>query len=375
MCSRIRPRHELVFDHGSRRDRDQHVVRWCFGPRHRRGNPGWVSVRARALGLEPRSPRVSAGEKAAWRAAYENGSTVADLARESGRYPATISNALTEAGIHVVSGAERVRRWPVRHDAFSPPLTTEAWYWIGFLAADGYVRRSRVCLGLKPSSAPSLRRFMEFVGSPERPLRITAAGNQLAAEVSSAQIVRDLAQHGLLPAKTLSLTIRRLAAAQPAFWLGYLDGDGCVCISRRNGVPTIHLVGTRAVMEDASAFIASVVPDRRPSVHRHSSGGVLWIVRASGHTAREVARALLAPHAPSLEPKRERLEVASTYESRVTRAKAAVRRRRCALCGAAVERMPSQLTTTHVFCTRDHYREWRSGARRGTNLRNEGTAS
>ena len=325
------------------------------------------------LGLEPRSPRVSGGEKEAWRVAYENGSTVAQIARESGRYAATISKALTEAGIRIVAGAERVRRWPVRHDAFSPPLTAEAWYWIGFLAADGYVRRSQVCLGLKPSSAPTLRRFMEFVGSAERPLRITAAGNQLAAEVSSAQIARDLARHGVMPAKSLSLTISREAAAQPAFWLGYLDGDGSVCISR-TGVPTIHLVGTRAVMEDASTFISGVVPDRHPSVHRHSAASVLWIVRASGHTAREVGRALLASHAPSLEPKRDKLEAASVYESRVTRAKAAVRRRPCAWCGAAVERMPSQLTPTRVFCSGEHYREWRAGGHGGPSLRNEEAA-
>ena len=67
---------------------------------------------------------------------------------------------------------------------------------------------------------------------------------------------------------------KRRSRAEPAFWLGYLDGDGCVVISP-DGVPRIHFVGTRALMGQCAAFLAAGILDRRPSVHRHSAEGIL----------------------------------------------------------------------------------------------------
>jgi hypothetical protein len=318
-------------------------------------HPSWVSVRAAKLGLAPRSPRVTPAERAKWCAEYRRGFTVDAIATAAGRHRDTVRKALEEEGVTTVN---RARKWPVHAAAFSEPLNAEAWYWIGFLAADGYVRRSAVSLGLEPKCAAALRRFLAFVGSPDRPLYVTAKGRQLSATVHSAAIVADLARHGVVPRKTYSLCISREAAAEPAFWLGLLDGDGSVVISR-DGVPTIHLVGTRSVMEDAATFFAAVGMVKRPSVHRAARGGVLWTVRASGHSARELARCLLAAHHESLEPKRRRLETAAVYESRVTRAKLAPRRKRCGYCGSWIERLPSQMQSPHVFCSTDHFHEWR----------------
>jgi hypothetical protein len=90
-------------------------------------DPGWVSVRAAKLGLPPRSPRVSTDEKTEWCAAYGNGATISDLSRRSGRYSTTIRKVLVEAGIDIIDAPTRARKWPVRNEAFAPPLSSEAW--------------------------------------------------------------------------------------------------------------------------------------------------------------------------------------------------------------------------------------------------------
>jgi hypothetical protein len=325
-------------------------------------SPGWVSRRARRLGLPPRLEGFSARESAAAAEAYRAGGSLREIAAQLGRSVEAVRASLLRSGFAIVGPAERSRRWPVHHDAFSPPLSSEAWYWLGFLAADGSVARTRVSLGLSPSSEPALRRFGRFMGCPDKPLRGTAKGRQLVLDVHSAIVVADLASHGIRPRKTWDLQLSATAAEVPAFWLGYLDGDGCVVISPE-GVPKIHFVGTRACMRQCSEFLVSKVLDRRPSVHRHSNRGIIWEVAVSGDNARRLAEELLLSRPVSLEAKRAKLENASRYESRVARTREAVRRRRCDWCGAWLTRSPSRMLGRHAFCNASHFGYWNARQR------------
>jgi hypothetical protein len=345
-------------------ERDREVVAgWANGSSVRElatrtgRSAGWVSTRARRLGLPPRRAAFSQAEAGAAIAAYERGDTLTDVARQLGRSVEAVRAALVRAGVKLIGAGDRSRRWPVDHRAFSMPLSSEAWYWLGFLAADGNVTGTRVSLGLSPASESALRRFGAFMGCPEKPLRSAARGRQLVLDVHSSTVVADLALHGIRPRKTWELRASVAAAQEPAFWLGRLDGDGSVVISP-TGVPKIHLVGTRALMEQYAAFLAATALNRRPSVHRASTASILWEVAVSGDNARRVAMLLLQAHAVSLEAKRAKLEVTARYASSLTRARAAVRRKRCAWCGAWVIRFPSQMRGDRVFCNQSHFGKW-----------------
>jgi hypothetical protein len=318
----------------------------------------WVSRRARALGLELRSRPLSRPEVDAAINAYRDGWPVTEIAAYLGRSKEATRNALVGAGLRIASGAERARRWPVDHHAFGAPLTCEAWYWLGFLAADGNVRGTRLTLGLAPSSEAVLHRFQAFLGCPEKPLRLGARGRQLIADVHSPQIVRDLAAHGVVPRKTWTLQVSAAAAAEPAFWLGNLDGDGSVVLGH-SGVPMLIFVGTRPLMEQCATFLAEEILDFRPRPGPHSQTTAIWLVRVSGDNARRVSAVLLNAHSESLEAKRTKLAAAVEFRSAVTEARAAVRRRRCDWCGAWVERFPSQMRGERVFCNQSHAAQWR----------------
>jgi hypothetical protein len=296
-------------------------------------------------------------EAAAALAAYQTGDSLTAVAAQLDRSVEAVRAALVRAGVMIIGSAERSRRWPVNHRAFSSPLSSEAWYWLGFLAADGNVAGTRVSLGLSPSSEPALRRFGRFMGCPEKPLRTAARGRQLVLDLHSSAVASDLALHGIRPRKTWDLKVSAAAAREHAFWLGYLDGDGCVVISP-GGVPKIHFVGTRALMDQCATFLAAQVLTRRPSVHIHSATSILWTVAVSGDNARLLAEGLLLAQEESFEPKRSKLETASRYTSRLTRARAAVRRKRCSWCGAWVTRFPSQMRGDRVFCNSSHFGKW-----------------
>lgn len=318
---------------------------------------GWVSRRAHRLGLRARRPAFSDREAAAAVAAYQAGDSLTEVAAQLDRSVGAVRAALVQAGVAISGAAERSRRWPVNHGAFSSPLNSEAWYWLGFLAADGNVMGTRVSLGLSPSSESALRRFRRFMGCPEKPLRTTANGRQLVLELHSPAVTSDLALHGIRPRKTWDLKVSVEAAREPAFWLGYLDGDGSVVVSAE-GVPKIHFVGTRALMEQCATFLACEVLGRRPSVHRNSAASILWAVAVSGDNARLLAERLLLAQAVSLDAKRAKLEAAAGYTSSRTRARIAVRTRRCAWCGASVTRFPSQMRGDRVFCNSSHFGKW-----------------
>jgi hypothetical protein len=346
------------------RDRDRVVVEgWATGMTVREmatmagRSAGWVSTRARRLGLPPRREAFSEREAAAAIAAYQTGNSLTAVAAQLDRSVEAVRAALVRAGVVIIGAADRSRRWPVNHRAFSSPLSSEAWYWLGFLAADGSVAGTRVSLGLSPSSEPALQRFGRFMGCPEKPLRTAAKGRQLVLDVHSSAVARDLALHGIRPRKTWDLKVSAAAAREHAFWLGYLDGDGCVVISP-GGVPKLHFVGTRALMEQCATFLAAKVLTRRPSVHIHSARSILWTVAVSGDNARRLAEGLLLAHDDSLEAKRAKLEAASRYTSRLTRTRTAVRTKRCSWCGAWITRFPSQMRGERVFCNSSHFGKW-----------------
>jgi hypothetical protein len=309
--------------------------------------------------FDGRSRKVRAADRDEFRALYLTGLTIAEVASRTGFHRDTVRRALVASGVTLQN---RSRKWPARHDAFAKPLSAEAWYWLGMLAADGCVQGPQISLVQHASRAAMLRRFLTFVGSPDRPLRVTNAGNGFVADVSSRSMAADLARHGVVPRKSLTLEASQAAAGRPEFWLGVFDGDGC-CTFSKGGVPTVGIVGSLPLMRQFAAWLHATFGDHRPvgrSVGRNSSG--LSDVRVSGDRARRLAGLWLSITEVSLEPKRERLERAALYESRATRARLAVRRRRCDFCGAWVERMPSQLGR-HVFCSRHHYWAWKRRAR------------
>jgi lambda repressor-like predicted transcriptional regulator len=124
---------------------------------------------AQRLGLDGRSRNVRAADRDEFRALYVAGLTIADVASRTGFHRDTVRRALVASGVTLQN---RSRRWPVRHEAFAEPRSAEASYWLGMLAADGCVQGPKISLVQHASRVAMLRRFLTFVGSPDRPLRV-----------------------------------------------------------------------------------------------------------------------------------------------------------------------------------------------------------
>jgi hypothetical protein len=113
------------------------------------------------------------------------------------------------------------------------PDTPEAFYWMGFLCADGNFTERRIVLGVATKDLDHLRRFLAFVestneiGEPQKGYH--------RAKLTNVSVVGKLrARFGIHNNKTHNpCNISWLDKDQlTAFFVGYADGDGCVMKSK-----------------------------------------------------------------------------------------------------------------------------------------------
>ncbi len=184
----------------------------------------------------------------------------------------------------------------IRHDAFAN-CDALAYYWLGYLVADGCCSKATPGGVSFPQSGPrrdQVYKLREFLGSDHAISTGTnAAGSPVATLQFSSQPIRaDLARLGVHPGKTYhDDPVADEAACQPAFWLGMLDGDGCSSLEK-NGYPRVKFHGTRAIIEQCAGYFRSAVTARSSvgvARHRQSDGTpLLYVAWCSGSHGRKV---------------------------------------------------------------------------------------
>jgi DNA-binding CsgD family transcriptional regulator len=251
----------------------------------------------------------------------------------AGEPPMRIAERLGIARSHVWAIAKRAglpprkgwqRRYPLNEAAFDNPDGV-GWWLIGLLGADGciYEQEHRVSLCQRKHDIDVLRAFLEYVGSPGRPLielRLSSEAAQRAwsrsdafeARIFSSRICAALAVHGVVSQKSSALQFSEVAATQPAVWLGLLDGDGSIV--RSHGRPRIDWYGARPAMEQCSRFWASQFEHDHlwaPSVCWHTP--TLAKVSLYGSKAAQAAHIMLASTPVSHRRKRAKLFEIAQY--------------------------------------------------------------
>lgn len=258
----------------------------------------------------------------------------------------------------------------IDHRAFARPAA-QAWYWMGFLAADGCVTdRAAIQLRLAGRDRGHLEALREFVGAGRMGSdsgRISGPhrdGSSCLTFVSQL-IAADLWRHArIAPRKTLVYTPGPRAATQPAFWLGMLDGDGTVYWHRDRrwsapARPELIWTGTREAMTAAAAFWQEHLDGHRVGPPRPVTKGALWELRLAAQASAVAAPVLLDACDYSLARKRTALHKVAAHRP----AHVAVCRP-CAWCGTQVRRSASRASGPRSFCSQEHNLLWRRAGKR-----------
>lgn len=155
----------------------------------------------------------------------------AEVAKLLGRSPGACMSRVC----HLKDPAERrpVIIGATVHDYFSDVYTAAQAYVLGLLAADGNVASGhpRVNLGLQFKDASAV----EFVRDQINPgARLSPSKDgRVVLQVTSRQMVADLARFGIVPRKSRILPWpSTLGDLQRPYLLGYFDGDGCAYLPR-----------------------------------------------------------------------------------------------------------------------------------------------
>ena len=202
----------------------------------------------------------------------------------------------------------RPRRYPLRDDAFSGPLTPMMAYLLGLLAADGSVYFNRRCtipriaLAVKWADRCLVEMLCAFLETPSARIssgwRHDQFGNEFQVakvEVCSAQLADDLARYGVIAGKTHRLCFpTMLPPALMSHWLrGFWDGDGSMSY-QTDGVHQLHIsvCGTEDVVGSVEAFLRQQcqLPAER-AVHLNGRSETNFVV---AWRARDDVRAIAA---------------------------------------------------------------------------------
>lgn len=161
----------------------------------------------------------------------------------------TILKALKRNGVEQRSGSEIRRKYNCNHSFFDNIDSEAKAYWLGFIAADGYVSKGKrktspelyLSLGIKDRE--HIVRFKDVLESthPVREYDYSDRGGgtnypYASFSVRSEQLTTALAKFGIVPRKCHTFEWPNLSPSVSRHFLrGYFDGDGCWNIKRVYG--------------------------------------------------------------------------------------------------------------------------------------------
>jgi hypothetical protein len=190
-------------------------------------------------------------------------------------------------------------------------------YWLGFLMADGCATDAQLIVVLQKRDADHLHSLAAALGCDDRPL---APANQDRARrlvISSAELARTVAGHGVVPRRTAPITPWLLESRD--FWRGVFDGDGTLRVDSA-GTPNIELVGRAPLIDEFARYLDGLLPEHRPTrPYRHSQSRAVRLVGCGGRRAKAVVDVLCRDASPVLARKAERASRILAWEPRVRR--------------------------------------------------------
>lgn len=227
--------------------------------------------------------------------AYKYGETTADLSRKYSVSSTAIHKVLIRMGVEVRSRSETSRKGrEVNEKAFDNPQKKDTAYWLGHIMADGNVTSKRegkspvVSLELQGDDAKHVRNFAKFLGASHKVGEKNRTDGRKSAYVGlRSQVLADkLASYGVVSQKTGNQKAKKGLDKNPAFWRGYIDGNGSIGRDK-NGSPTLGVVGSEAIVKQFARF-AKCLTGKDFTVGK---SGNLYQITLGGEAAKKVIRA------------------------------------------------------------------------------------
>lgn len=220
---------------------------------------------------------------------YESGMTIEELALKYSASNDTIRRTLIRENAQIRPLGTSKFKHIIHDNIFDVIDTEEKAYWLGFIASDGNVSSSKkmLCIGLATKDIGHLEKFCQWISVDLKPYTYTYKTQRSMVHVYSAQIVKSLAQYGIIPRKTyifkhipdIPHNLKR------HFIRGYVDGDGCLHINKLNK-PRFSVVSyNKEILDEIQEHIiqeigVTKVPIRKViNIWNYTKGGMFQVPR------------------------------------------------------------------------------------------------
>lgn len=248
------------------------------------------------------------------RAEYDGGDSAPLIGARYGCSHKTVLAAVRRGGQRVRSNSEAQRKYECDHGFFEAIDSEAKAYWLGFIAADGYVGPRYVSVALASRDREHLVRLQAALQSTH-PVRdgLNDGYPRSAFYVQSHRLAADLAGHGVCAAKSLTLEwpVHLQANLLPHYLRGYFDGDGSWYLCKPHN-PAHHpqlgfgLIGSWAFCRGAQRYLVSAAGVPANTIKSASGGNMAQLEYAGNLQASRVYRLLYAGATVWLPRKRDK---------------------------------------------------------------------
>ena len=188
------------------------------------------------------------------------------------------------------------RRFNVNHSYFNVIDSEDKAYWLGFLFADGCIRKtktgSQVVLKLSVKDENHLINFKNDLNSEHKIVYnvskttskngTPSVSNNCVIRVNSGEMVEDLINQGCIPRKTFTIDNPKISEKfYKDFIRGYYDGDGNFFYSEKTKVSAVTIVCASEKFRKFLIEIISKIPNIG-TIHESSEKYFLKIVNVFG---------------------------------------------------------------------------------------------
>lgn len=150
------------------------------------------------------------------------------------------------------------KRRIVKDNPFIRNNIKDSEYWLGFIAADGFISGTKIGISLKSTDIDHLYKFKKFLGyEVSIKKRIMKSSNRNNHEICEiyfrSQLVSEyLISLGIIPKKSITLNYKGIITND--FLRGVIDGDGCI---RYRGTKS----GSEILISSGSEIFANQLKD------------------------------------------------------------------------------------------------------------------
>lgn len=209
---------------------------------------------------------------------YQSGLSQEEVGRRIGITQTSVGDALRRSGIPARGHGKR--RYRLNERYFSSP-SSEMAYWLGFLAADGFLicsgGRQGVGIGVRLAAcdAEHLKKLAACLDT-DSPVRLRPP-NVAELRVHSQRLARDVQRLGIVANKSHNCVPWEPPPALAAdYWRGVIDGDGHISATSDG---YMALAGTRAMCEGFLGYARQVCGTAATA---HHASGPAWTVMLTG---------------------------------------------------------------------------------------------